>query len=112
MDTTNNTHDDFDQVSANASSVPQVGLRQRGLKRLEGDRRNQSIAEATNAANEERYERLMQGYTPIQHFQKPRVIQSNEIRQRTLESASVSQTSPSPNLIGSANNTKNDFLSI
>jgi len=54
----------------------------------------------------------MQGYTPIQHNQKPRVIQSNEIRQRTLDNGSIAQSSPSPKLVPRAGMTKNEFVSM
>lgn len=54
----------------------------------------------------------MQGYTPIQHHQKPRIIQSNEIRQRTLENVSIAQASPSPKLGPRTGMAKNDFVSL
>ena len=54
----------------------------------------------------------MQGYNPIQHHQKPRIIQSNEARQRTLENVSIVQTSPSPKLVPRTGLAKNEFLSI
>lgn len=62
--------------------------------------------------SEQRYEKLMQGYNPIQHHQKPRIIQSNEARQRTLENVSIVQTSPSPKLVPRTGLAKNEFLSI
>jgi hypothetical protein len=62
--------------------------------------------------SEQRYEKLMQGYNPIQHHQKPRIIQSNEARQRTLENVSIVQTSPSPKLVPRTGLARNEFLSI
>ena len=57
----------------------------------------------------------MSGYTPIVHSQKPRVIQSNEIKQRTLESVALGQSSPSPKLAVATNEgapSKADFTSV
>lgn len=62
--------------------------------------------------SDQRFEKLMQGYTPIQHQQKPRIIQSNEIRQRTLENVSIVQASPSPKLVPRTGLAKNEFVSI
>lgn len=74
------------------------------------DRRNQSTQQAST---DERYERLMNGYTPISgNLSKPRVIQSNELRKRTLESQSLGQVSPSPNLGAHARLTNAEFNNI
>ena len=54
----------------------------------------------------------MQGYTPMQHQQKPRFIQSNEVRQRTLDNVSITQTSPSPKLVPRTGLAKNDLASM
>lgn len=54
----------------------------------------------------------MQGYTPIQHQQRPRHIQSNESRQRTQETGSIVQTSPSPKPVPRTGLAKNEFVSI
>lgn len=57
---------------------------------IEIDRNLKLNSDANQPFNsEQRFEKLMQGYTPIQHHQKPRIIQSNEIRQRTLENVSI-----------------------
>jgi len=86
---------------------------QKAESSIEPQRNFQSTNEPAQPFNNElRFEKLMQGYTPIQHNQKPRVIQSNEIRQRTLDNGSIAQSSPSPKLVPRAAITKNEFISM
>lgn len=40
----------------------------------------------------------MFGYTPIQHSMKPRIIQSNENRQRTIENNIEKKNGESPSI--------------
>ena len=55
----------------------------------------------------------MNGYTPISgNVSRPRAIQSNELRKRTLESQSLGQVSPSPNLGAHARLTNAEFSNI